>query len=593
MYMSKVLKGLVTAGLFFSASIFAAQSTTSAYDNPIVQERVSLVDAVSITTPKKQFSAMNRSVSGAPVEYMTVNAMGREFVLELEVNELFNQNLQVEWRGGKPQSENGYIFYKGTVKGIDGSWVRLTVNDGDITGTIRTPEEIYTIEPKRNLVKSMSAKSNKEMVMYRMSEVGTGLPKGFCGVEGEEDEGHFEVEAAQESVKEFNKMVAEMRAMEDVTVMASTGIKELKIGVAADYEYYQKHGAGSSAKIQSLFNQIDGIYREELGIALNLTKITVFADPADPFSDTTDSYALLVEAGNYFAGSSDFTDNGINQFMSGKNLDGSTIGLAYVNTVCYSTKKYRVSLVQSYESFASAQLIVSAHEMGHNLGATHDTAADGMHIMWPSNSSSIELTFSERSKAEITPNLTKSCFTATADIKVDLEVQASDGTAEFTATVTNKTESEVAGTTLTVDMPSHLDFVEGSEGAYSCTEILGQLSCDLGTMQGTAVEKITFTATFTTQDQIRVDATVASDMADYYDEDNADYVLINEDVMAPSAPPAEGTSGGGAGGDSGGGGGGSTGMILLALLGIVIIYRCSVQLGGQKVRIEDKKRNKK
>ena len=607
MYMSQIVKGFITAGLFFSASVIASESPASAYDNPIVQEKISLVDSAVISTPRSRMSAMSRSSSGAPVEYMTVNAMGREFELELEVNELFNQNLQVNWQGQRPQSDSTYIFYKGKVKGVDGSWVRLTVNDGEITGTIRTPEEIYTIEPKSNLIKSMSASNKKEMVMYRMSEVGTGLPANYCGVENDQEDLHLgtpfsaqepeeeQVHAyiAEDSVKGFNKMIAEMRSMEQVVVMASSGIKELKLGVAADYEYYQIHGEAAAAKIQSLYNQIDGIYREELGIALNLTQITVFNTPSDPYSDSTDSYDVLTEAGSYFSTNAAFSSNGINQMITGKNLDGSTIGLAYVGTVCYTNKKYRVSLIQNYESFASAQLIVAAHEMGHNLGATHDSAADGMHIMWPSNSSRIELTFSERSKAEITPYLSKSCFATTADIKVDMEVDAEGGEAQFTATVTNKTQENVIGAVLVVDMPSDLDFVEGSIIGYNCTETLGQLSCDLGDMQGAAVEEITFAATYETDEQIRVDATVASDMIDFFEDDNSDYALINEDVMAPSAPAAEGNSGEGSEGDSGGsGGGGSTGLVLLALLGMFLIYRKVNQLSGQKVRMENKKSRK-
>ncbi len=604
MYKLRFFQGMVLAVSCFSASVFAAQSTKSAYDNPIVQERVSLVDTVSISTPRSEFSAMQRSASGAPVEYMTVNAMGREFELELEVNDQFNQNLEIVWKGQRPQTQSNYVFYKGTVKGIENSWVRLSVNDGEITGTIRTPEEIYTIEPKSNLIKQESTSSKKEMVMYRMSEIGTGLPADYCGVENDQKDLHLgtpfsaqepeeeKVHAytSEDSVKGFNKMVAEMRAMEQVTVMESNGIKELKIGVTADYEYYQIHGSSAATKIQALYNQVDGIFREELGIALSLTKITVFNDIADPYSDSTNAYDILQEAGNYFAASSDFNDNGINQMISGKNFDGSTIGLAYVNTVCYSNKKYRVSLIQNYESFSSAQLIVSAHEMGHNLGATHDSAEDGMHIMWPSASSSIELTFSERSKGEITPNLTKSCFLATADIKVDLAVE-SEGAAEFTATVTNKTTDDATNVTLTVDMPSDLSFVNGSVNGYSCTETLGQLSCELGNMQGGAVEEITFIATYSTEEEIRVDATVASDMADYYDEDNADYVVINESLLEPAAPAETGESSGGTG-DSGGGGGGSTGLILLALLGIVVAYRYSVQLDGRRVKIENKKTKK-
>ncbi len=594
MYIKWVARTIWISGLIFSITSFAAQSSKSPYENPLVQEKVSLVDNVSITAPStKGFIAAQRSASGALVEEIIVHAMGREFYLQLEENELFNHQLNIEWKGDAVTPNSTYKFYKGVVKGVAGSWVRLSINDGEIAGTIRTPEEIYIIEPKRNLVKTMSKSSKKEMVMYRMSEVGTGLPPEFCGMEHDHEE-DLVAHAQENGTKEFDEMVDNMRAMSiDLTIMESNGIKELRVGVIADYEYFAIHGAGSPSKIQSLYNQIDGIYKEELGIALNLTKITVFNGAADPYTDTTDSYALLVEAGNYFSGSVDFNNNGLNQLISGKNFDGSTVGLAYVGTVCYSSKRYRVSLVQNYESFASAQLIVSAHEMGHNLGATHDSASDGIHIMWPSASSSIVLSFSERSKGQITPNLTKSCFVATSDIKVDIAANDVEGDVELTATVTNKTAVDVTGVVLVVDMPSDLAYVADSAVGATCTETLGQLSCDLGDMLGSAIEVITFSATYTTDEQIRVDATVALDMADYYDADNADFVVFNQSVAVPAGPEITdatdgGESSGGSGDGGGSGGGGSTGLLLLALMSIYICYRFLVQLSGQRVRVNSK-----
>ncbi len=595
MYIKWIARIIWVTGLTFSISSFAAQSSKSPYENSLVQERVSLVDSISITTPSTtDFVAAQRSASGSLIEEITVHAMGREFHLQLEENELFNHQLNVEWRAGAILPSSTYKFYKGVVKGVAGSWVRLSINNGEITGTIRTPEEVYTIEPKRNLVKEVSQSSKKEMVMYRMSEVGTGLPPEFCGMEHDHED-DLVAHAQEEGTKEFDEMVSEMRAMSaDITIMESNGIKELRVGVIADYEYFAIHGADSSAKIQALYNQIDGIYREELGIALNLTKITVFNDIADPYTDTADSYALLVEAGNYFSDSADFNNNGLNQMISGKNFDGSTVGLAYVGTVCYSSKRYRVSLVQNYESFASAQLIVSAHEMGHNLGATHDSASDGTKIMWPTATSSLELNFSERSKGQITPNLTKSCFVATSDIKVDITAEDIDGDVDLTATVTNKESVDVTGVVLTVDMPSDLTYVADSAVGATCIETLGQLNCNVGDMLGSAIEVITFSAIYTTDEQIRVDATVASDMADYYDVDNADYVLINETVAIPASPEVTDEVSGGSGdsGGSGGGGGGSTGLLLLALMSVYICYRSLIQLNGQKVRVDSKEKHK-
>jgi hypothetical protein len=49
-------------------------------------------------------------------------------------------------------------------------------------------------------------------------------------------------------------------------------------------------------------------------------------------------------------------------------MDGSTIGIAYVGVVCYAPE-YSFSVTQSYGALSGA---IFAHEVGHNLGASHD-----------------------------------------------------------------------------------------------------------------------------------------------------------------------------------------------------------------------------
>jgi hypothetical protein len=58
---------------------------------------------------------------------------------------------------------------------------------------------------------------------------------------------------------------------------------------------------------------------------------------------------------------------------------GSTIGIAYVGAICYAPQ-YAFGVTQSFGILTSN---VFAHELGHNLGAPHDTSTPGS-LMYPS-----------------------------------------------------------------------------------------------------------------------------------------------------------------------------------------------------------------
>ena len=175
-------------------------------------------------------------------------------------------------------------------------------------------------------------------------------------------------------------------------------LRIFEIAVDADVEYSRAYGDGAPQEIESTLNIVDGIYEAELGLKLSLVSLRVWESEPDPYG-SADSGALLDELRGYWnSHCADISRDAVHLF-TGKELSGNTVGIAYVSVVCASSYGYGLS--QDLGSDVLTPLVV-AHEVGHNLGASHDpTGSSPMYIMYPSLSGSTLDEFSANSKEEI------------------------------------------------------------------------------------------------------------------------------------------------------------------------------------------------
>ncbi|HEV8714490.1 MAG TPA: M12 family metallo-peptidase, partial [Candidatus Binatia bacterium] len=297
---------------------------------------------------------------------LTFNALGRHFELQLELNDLFTPDAQTLWIGDRiirkkaPQA----IFYKGAVKGDPESWVRLSLQNGAIDGMIRTTDEIYFVEAGRRF---FAGSSPYAMVIYRLSDTVSDWGPGSCALEDPTVRSELESHAtATGSLAEYKAAVAELRA-----AVGSTTLEQLDLGIVADYEYYQAHGAASATALQNIINQVDGIYRSEVGVTLRVAKTVVYTTVNDPFTSTTDPTTLLKEFSAYKNKStSPVYNTGLAHLFTSRELDGNVIGIAWLDTLC--EKQYGTGLSQEYTSANKSLTLLSAHEIGHNFSAPHD-----------------------------------------------------------------------------------------------------------------------------------------------------------------------------------------------------------------------------
>jgi hypothetical protein len=339
---------------------------------------------------------------------ISLHAYGRQFDLVLEPNPILTPGAINVWVAGSSHTTEAptTALYKGAVKGEPGSWVRVSVRDGSLDGMIWTHGEIYFLEPGTRFFAGTGVPPSGT-VMYRMSDTTSTWDLGSCALETPSValnlEGHVHQHNPFNDYSELQSHLKELAVAGD--------LKQLEIALVADYEYYQDHGANSAADMQSILNQIDGIYQAELGVTFHIAGTVVFTSSADPFSNTLDPIALLQEFSAYRSSTSGIVHTaGLAHLFTDRDIANNVIGIAWVGVLC--SNYYGTGLSQDFINENKSLVLLTAHEIGHNFNAPHDNQQGSScastpfgHIMNPWVSTSLDLTFSSCSKNQIAPEV--------------------------------------------------------------------------------------------------------------------------------------------------------------------------------------------
>ena len=183
----------------------------------------------------------------------------------------------------------------------------------------------------------------------------------------------------------------------------------LTLSTVADPSLYAKYGDATNAHVAGIVNAAEALFERQLGIRFQIVKQHVYADigalsipETDParllkaFASSTENAAIM---GRNVSSFDDDVD--LKHLFTGKDLDGTTIGIAYVGAVCYQPK-FAYSLTQVTTGGGAPYYF--AHEIGHNLGARHDMVGFGaMSVMSPNIL--VGSSFSQNSLTQINEHL--------------------------------------------------------------------------------------------------------------------------------------------------------------------------------------------
>lgn len=407
-----------------------------------VQQRVRFETEVLTVLGLRATSVQEiNAVAVSKVQMVSITLNGNPRVLELYPHSLRSENFRVVI-----EDDNGLLFdidpppvrtYRGSVVGDITSVVAASVIDGMVQATITGRDGSWVVQPVGKDVANAPADLH---AVYRVADAIT--PPGVCGVE--ETAAAANAEGGQDPAAAFG-------------TVAGTGGRT-QIAFDCDNEYYVANGSSTERTVNDvelIMNQVALVYLSEFSqnnICYVNEGVIVRTSAADPYT-TTNSSNLLCQFRNEWNNNDPISNRDIAHLMTGKDLDGNTIGVAWVGVVCNesgfsnttnctNTANLGYGLSQTlFSTNLVARTALTAHELGHNWNACHcnqSTCTGGSTdgdcgIMWSgSGTQQSSLQFGSRSTSAMnTHRNSRTCLsTCTGTTYVDIN-NASSGNGSF------------------------------------------------------------------------------------------------------------------------------------------------------------------
>ena len=294
------------------------------------------------------------------------------WTFELSANDLLSADYFETVTGSngvRKRSNASVMTFAGTLQGGTGK-ISLTVDHGFFSAVVNDGRQTWYIEQAQYI---NGESDNEVLVMYNAVDVIE--EKAFrCGVEDDKNK-----------AEELSQPNAGMRTMID-------GCKVVELAIASDASMFTKFGSTSAVFNHNIavMNNVAVLYRHEFIDNVEFSIVTQYGsmayanDPLSPNTTSTNPSTILPAFATWGQAANFGVTFDVGQFWTNRDFDETTVGLAYVGTVCTSA---RYHILQDYSLNIATLAGMTAHEIGHNFNAGHD-ASDSPTIMAPTVSTS-------------------------------------------------------------------------------------------------------------------------------------------------------------------------------------------------------------
>lgn len=451
-----------------------------------------------------------RSAKAAGPGSLAFEAFGREFRLRLQ------DHTTLVAPGARKSSTDApstaYRLLKGRLEGEAGSWARLTLIGDQLRGVISDGRTLYSLSPAADLAGALVQPADPAAghVLYRLDDLLINPGSMACGVTpGPKPE-------ASASTA-YQELVAELQQSFDPSALGAS--LELEISAVGDGAFVDAFGANSEAALLTRFNIVDGIFSEQVGVQITVSEIQLF-QPGDATLSASEAGALLDQLTDLRGSTPALQATGVTHLFTGIDLDGNTVGIAYLDALCNT--RFGTGLSEARRN-QTADALIAAHEIGHNFGAPHDGDPDEAcagtpetFIMAPSGTGSDQ--FSACSIQQMQPAIdSATCLTplSPVDVSVSHSPTASAGLVtrpvSQTVRVLNGGTAPADNVILNIDIPTGINLVSNIPSTGNCAPAAGGLSCTFGTLAPAAEATVSLSLVGDAPGSFILDSTVQAD----------------------------------------------------------------------------------
>jgi len=524
----------------FSLSIFGVHWPKSTYLSRYwydrADKRLNMVDErkqtaaklVSRSTPENSIDAVDHDLR------VEVAVEGRRIPLLLTASTLA-RDAHFDSEAELTLALSDARYYSGQVEGDPQSWVRVMIRGREIKGVVETAGERINLEP---------ASMVGTLEYYRPDK---GKPGSIEELRLQDYVMHPppDPNARLDEALQIRKAQLDKEAEPALGAATAGGVSRLvRMSVFVDSQYNAYYGGDGLLQAMSALNVADGIYRKNFGLAIEVGSATVFTDrQTDPMNlGAVTLEKTLRTFRDFHLNTRDQADDiALSYLFSGNNNVDEAIGLAWIGAICRSDGfDVGVTTPSSY-----ADLLVT-HELGHSLGAQHDSdtscSSKRNLLMWPRISGSTTQSFSNCSHSSVSQGISKSCLLNTIDVSLDVQ-HSSDS-----SVVASLTNNDVTGVAHRVNLVIEATAVDLNALPAGCVEnSSAELMCSVDRLS--PGETVEFNFTFGAQNSPDSSFIAWIEPGDYYDvvalndqatlRLNVDGVAAVEDVFTAASMPED------------------------------------------------------
>lgn len=361
----------------------------------------------------------------------------KNYQIVLEQNDLISKN----YTSSIQELNKGSFFetMSGHVIGHKNSDVRVTHYKGQLSGYIRIENETYYIEPLKRY--SNTSTDPGQHITYRNTDVHTN--------------GNFFCAASEHRERSLHTKPNQQKSSDCI---------KIELAIALDHAYIQNYASAGDAIARSIsiMNMVAGDFDDAFESEIKFEIVEHYlsscatCDPWGPAIEVKE----LIDDFSLWANDNGFSKtHDIGQLWSGKNLFFFDMGLEKYGVIGYAMpdavcSDVRYQIMEDYSSVDWNLRVLTAHEFGHNFGATHDS--DGSPFIMAPNVNNTDQ-WSSTSVNIINSNLsnytcTSSCNESCEDVVV-MNTAITDEVIKAKDTIRNTTNISIIQQ-LTLDAPN-------------------------------------------------------------------------------------------------------------------------------------------